>query len=97
MHSILTELFYGNINPDTISIDDRPGYRKAMQLLVQNERDLLPLLNEESKCLFHRFSEAYAELNNLVALQNFSYGFRLGASLLAEVFTEQDTLISGID
>lgn len=97
MPSILTELFYGNIDPNSPSMDARPGYRKAMQLLVQIERDLLPLLSGESERLFHRFSEAYSELNDLVSLEKFTYGFQLGASLMAEVITAQDTLISGLD
>lgn len=94
MHSVMTELFYGNIDPNSPNINERPAYKAAVRLLSQNERDLLPLLEGESKRLFNRFAEAYGELNEVVALEKFSFGFRLGVALMAEVFTEQHTLSS---
>lgn len=94
MHSVLTELFYGNINPHSSNNNENTAYKDAMKLLSQIEHDLLPLLEGESKRLFNRFAEAYGELNDVVALEKFSFGFRLGAALMGEVLAGQQTLVS---
>ena len=78
MRSILEELFYGNICPNT---DCRSHDKKTKQLMgyIANHHDnLLSTLNDQQKEIFEKFDDCYNELTDINEREIFAYAFRLG-------------------
>jgi len=97
MKSVLEELYPGNIDPDTAYFERDSAFGRAMGRIAENEDQLLKKLHEPEKGMFTAFSDAQAEINSLTAMEKFSVGFKLGALLMAEVFTGKEALVPGGD
>lgn len=82
MNRTLQDLYYGNINPVTKSVDRSSELYGLMKIVSDSEEKMLRLLQGEEKTLFEQFSNAYIALNSKTAEERFIEGFRLGASLL---------------
>jgi hypothetical protein len=95
MKSILEEFAYGNISPEARSFKRNSPYGEAMRAVSGNEEKLLARLNEEDKLLFQKYVEAQAEVNQLTAVSNLIYGFKLGLMMTAEAFVTGESLIVG--
>ena len=65
------------------------AYGKAIKTVAHNEENLLEVLNDSSRSMLNKFSDAQLEINALTAIENFSYGFKLGVLLMVEVFTRE--------
>lgn len=89
MKSILKEIYFGNIVPNQKSFNPNSDYGKAVKTLVDKEEKLLEVLNGSEKFMFNEFSDAQSKITVLTATDNFSYGFKLGALLMAEVFCKE--------
>ncbi len=83
--TILQDLFYGNIDPNTGSFDKDSEYGKAMRTIADNEEKLLVLLNGTEKNLFLDFTNAQSSINGITAEEKFIHGFKLGALIMIEV------------
>lgn len=95
MKSILEEFAYGNISPEARSFKRNSPYGEAMHAVSGNEEKLLARLNEEDRLLFQKFVDAQAEVNQLTAVSNLIYGFKLGLMMTAEAFVTGESLIAG--
>lgn len=95
MRSILEEVAYGNISPEVQCFKRNSRYREAMSAVSGNEEKLLGRLNEEEKSIFEKFVEAQGEVNQLTAVKNLVYGYKLGVLMTAEAFMTSDGLIAG--
>ena len=87
MRSILEELFYGNICPNT---DCRSRDKKTKQLMgyiADHHDNLLSTLNEQQKELLEKFDDCYNELTDINERDIFSYAFKLGMRIAMEVLT----------
>ena len=85
MRSILEELFYGNICPNT---DCRSKDKETKQLMgyIANHHDNLPsTLNDQQKELLEKFDDCYNELTDINEREIFSYAFKLGMQIAIEV------------
>ena len=82
---ILEEFWYGNIQPNEKSIPVGSKHAKLLQLVVQNEDALIPLLSEEAKEVFDKFRGAQDELSGINECDAFVLGFRLGGRFMLEV------------
>ena len=91
----LEELFFGNIDPNANLINRDSRYSKTMQAIDASESKLMKMLGGEEKELFIGFSNAYAEINGVTAVNKFTLGFRLGALFMVDVFTCPDNGING--
>ena len=96
MHSILEELFYGNISPEVQFVKKGSAEDKIMRAISHNEDKLLERLNEEEKELLQTYASAQMELNSLTAVKSQIYGFKLGLLLTAEAFVTSGDLIAGV-
>ena len=85
--SILQQLFYGNIRPDINFFDQEPSFTEATRNSAATKDKLTALLNEQEKDFFDKFCESRSEISEIGEYSNFSYGFKLGALLMAEAFT----------
>ena len=90
MISILEELFYGNICPNT---DCRSTDKEAKQLMgyiADHHDNLLSTLNDQQKELLEKFDDCYNELTDINEREIFTYAFKLGARIMLAVFSEKE-------
>lgn len=95
MHSILEEFAYGNISPETQSFKQGSKLADAMRALSGNEEKLLRILSGEEKIIFQKYVDAQGEVNQLTAVKNLVYGYKLGFLMAAEAFVTSGDIISG--
>lgn len=95
MRSILEEFACGNISPETQFFKRNPQFGEAMDAVSSNEEKLLGRLDEEEKNIFQKFVEAQDEVNQLTAIKNLVYGYKLGVLMTAETFMTSGDLIAG--
>ena len=87
MISILEELFYGNICPNT---DCRSQDKETKQLMgyIANHHDkLLSTLNDQQKEILEKFDDCYNELTDINERDIFVYAFKLGARIALEMLS----------
>ena len=87
MRSILEELFYGNICPNT---DCRSNDKETKQLMgyIANHHDkLLSTLNDQQKEILEKFDDCYNELTDINEREIFVYAFKLGARIALEMLS----------
>jgi hypothetical protein len=94
--SILEELYFGNINPNSKQFIRGSDFDRAMQMLATNEEKLTKQLNGEEKLLFCEFSNAQSEINSITAIENFIDGFRLGAKIMMEIMGDENGCLRDI-
>lgn len=85
MRSILEELFYGNVCPNT---DCRSKDKETKQLMgyIADHHDALSReLTNKQKEILEKFDDCYAELTDINEREIFVYAFRLGAQIAIEV------------
>ena len=85
---ILEELWYGNITPTEYSrIENNANYKEALRLVNQNQERLKSTLTNEQKELLDKFLTSSEEFENLIELDCFKVGFKIGARLIIEAYT----------
>ena len=85
---ILEEFWYGNITPTEYSrIENNANYKEALRLVNQNQERLKSTLTNEQKELLDKFLTSSEEFENLIELDCFKVGFKLGARLIIEAYT----------
>ena len=87
MRSILEELFYGNICPNTDCRSHDKETKQLMGYIADHHDNLLSMLNEQQKELFEKFDDCYNELTDINEREIFSYAFKLGMRIAIEVLT----------
>ena len=89
MRSILEELFYGNICPNTDCRSQDKETKQLMEYIADHHDNLLSTLNNQQKELLEKFDDCYNELTDINERELFTYAFKLGARIMLAVFTEQ--------
>ena len=92
MANILEELYYGNISPYEAGFSKNSRYAKKLNELVNCQKKLNDVLDENEKKYFSEFCDAQSELSGITAARNFIYGFRLGAKMIIETTEDHDDL-----
>ena len=90
MRSILEELFYGNICPNTDCRSYDKETKQLMGYIADHHDNLLSTLNEQQKELLEKFDDCDNELTDITEREIFSYAFKLGAKIMLEVLTGKD-------
>ena len=85
MPSILQELYFGNIRPDSGIHSQNSPYAKAARLRYSNYEQLLAMLNEPEKEQLEKYLDAAGELEGTRLYDTFTYAFKFGALLMLEV------------
>ena len=78
MRSILEELFYGNICPNTDCRSNDKETKQLMGYVADHHDNLLSTLNDQQKELLEKFDDCYNELTDINERKLFAYSFRLG-------------------
>ncbi len=85
---ILEELWYGNITPTEYSrIENNANYKDALRLVNQNQERLKETLTKEQIELLDKLLTVSEELANLIELDCFKVGFKLGIRLTIDAYT----------
>ena len=85
MRSIIKELWYGNICPQTDSRNNSPEMKEHMEYMARHHDELLKTMTDEQKETFEKFHDCWSEYMSLAEVAIFEYAFRLGARLTMEV------------
>lgn len=85
MKSILEELWYGNVCPNTNCREFTQETKKLMGYLAHHHEALTQTLTDKQKEILKRFDDCYAELSDIAEREIFLYAFRLGAKMAIEV------------
>lgn len=85
MRSILEELFYGNICPNTDCRSNGNETKQLMGYIADHHDTLLSTLNEQQKEIFEKFDDCYNELTDINEREIFVYAFKLGMQIAIEV------------
>ena len=89
MRTILEELFYGNICPNTDCRCQDVETKRLMGYIADHHDNLQATLAEEQKEILEKFDDCYAELTDINEREIFVYAFRLGARIMLEVMLPQ--------
>lgn len=91
MRTILEELFYGNICPNTDCRSHDKETKQLMGYIADHHDNLLSTLNDQQKDILEKFDDCYSELTDINEREIFTYAFKLGARLMLAVVREDTT------
>ena len=86
MKSILKELWYGNICPETDS-RTTPEMKQLMEYMARHHDNLMETMTDEQKDIFERFDDCWGEYASLAEKSIFVYTFRLGANIAIDILS----------
>ena len=87
MKSVLGELWYGNICPNTDCYELKKETRELTDYIVRHSQDLWSTLTDKQKEIFEKLEDCHSELVDINEREIFVYAFRLGARVAIEVMT----------
>ena len=90
MKSILEELWYGNICPETDSRTTTPEMKQLMEYMARHHDNLIETMTDEQKDIFERFDDCWGEYASLAEKSIFIYAFKLGMQLAIEVLISDE-------
>ena len=90
MKSILEELFYGNVCPNTDCRSTCKETKELMGYIADHHDMLLKELTDKQKETLEKFDDCYSELTDMNERAIFIYAFRLGARIAIEVLCSDD-------
>lgn len=85
MKSILEELFYGNVCPNTDCRSTDKETKELMGYIADHHDNLLNMLTDKQKEIFKKFNDCWDELTDINEREIFVYAFRLGMRIAIEV------------
>ena len=85
MRSILEELFYGNICPNTDCRSHDKETKQLMGYIADHHDNLLSTLSDQQKEILEKFDDCYNELTDINEREIFAYAFRLGMRIAIDV------------
>lgn len=87
MKSVLEELFYGNLCPNTDCRSKEKEVKELMGYIADHHDTLIAQLNEKQKEIFEKFDDCWDELTDINEREIFVYAFKLGARIVIEVLS----------
>ena len=91
MRSILEELFYGNVCPNTDCRSNTKETKELMGYVADHHDALFEKLTDKQKETLEKFDDCYAELTDINEREIFVYAFKLGARIAIEVLSADKT------
>ena len=87
MKSVLEELFYGNLCPNTDCRSKEKEVKELMGYIADHHDALIAQLNEKQKEIFEKFDDCWDELTDINEREIFVYAFKLGMRIAIEVLS----------
>lgn len=91
MRSILEELFYGNVCPNSDCRNNEKETKELMGYIADHHNALNETLTDKQKELFEKFNDCYDELTDINEREIFVYAFRLGMKIAIDVLHNQNS------
>ena len=88
MGKILNMLYAGDLHPADCVMQDSADYQALCRESLKEVECFPEQLDAGMKAEFDTLMEHYLELTYLEKTETFSHGFRLGAGIMCEVFSE---------
>ena len=92
MQSIIEEIFYGNISPNTDCRCSNNQTKELMGYIANHHDSLAQSLDEQQKETLEKFNDCFSELNDINEREIFIYAFRLGMRIAMDVLCENKNL-----
>ena len=90
MKSILEELFYGNICPNTDCRGNDEQTKELMVYIADHHNALKGELTDKQKEILEKFDDCSNELTDINEREIFVYAFKLGARIAIEVLSDKE-------
>jgi hypothetical protein len=90
MKSILEELFYGNICPNTDCRGNDEQTKELMVYIADHHNALKGELTDKQKEILEKFDDCWNELTDINEREIFVYAFKLGARIAIEVLSNKE-------
>lgn len=90
MKSILEELFYGNICPNTDCRGNDEQTKELMIYIADHHNALKGELTDKQKEILEKFDDCWNELTDINEREIFVYAFKLGARIAIEVLSSKE-------
>ncbi len=90
MKSILEELFYGNICPNTDCRSKEKDVKELMVYIADHRNALKGELTDKQKEILEKFDDCWNELTDINEREIFVYAFKLGARIAIEVLSSKE-------
>ena len=93
MNNFIEALFFGNIEAQQQSITKNRELKKVWDELVTCEEELSHKLSCSEKEMFEKYVDCYAKATLINEKDAFVNGFRIGAKLTLDTFSDTDDLL----
>ncbi len=90
MRKTLEDLYYSNIKPNEQDMAPNSELKRATDRVTRFESQLAEQLDEPGQTVLAKLIESQHEIDDIIALENFILGFRLGVRLMAESMDDND-------
>ena len=87
----LEDLWYGNINPHEMFLDNNRPFKHLLSLMGNNRDKLTDTFTDQQKELFEKYDDVINEMHSLAEVESFTCGFSLGVRLMMESVSIQLT------
>ena len=84
MKSMINELWYGNVSPQTDSRNNSPEMKELMEYMARHHDDLIKTMSDEQKEIFEKFDDCWSEYTSLSEAAIFENAFKLGMQMAIE-------------
>ncbi len=95
--SLLEEFARGNIKPDERPFRRDSMYGRVLRQLCERQEAVLMMLDCRQTERFNHYLAANAEAAHLAEIDQFVYGYRLGAMMMVDVFCGQGVLLDDLE
>ena len=92
MRTILEELYYGNICPNTDCRSHDKDTKQLIGYIADHHDNLLATLNEQQKKILEKFDDCYNELTDINEREIFLYAFKFGARIMLQILTDTESM-----
>ena len=96
MRKIIEDIYTGRLSAGNRTFKRGSEYEKALSELVKREDALRGKLCPDGEALA-AYAQAYANLNSIYNLENFSIGFRMGAQVMLAILLPDDETFVPVD
>lgn len=90
MRKTLEDFYYGNITPNTQDMAPNSELKRATDRVARFESQLAEQLDEAGRKILAKLIESQHEIDDIMALEHFILGSRLGIRIMAESMDDND-------
>ena len=85
--NILPELYYGNINPHALKINNS-NFEKLLELMAESKDALIGQLTDKQKILFEKIRDCDCKISNVTEMEIFIQSLKLGTEMILEIMSD---------